>query len=138
MGLALQPRAPLALAPLFLLGACGQAEAPTSNVAAPAPPPIEGDVGTAERLVRERLGAAAAGIRFTGARRSASGAVQIICGSFEQGGNRQRYIVIASEDAFVESQMEAGEMEQAFTEFCGQDGAPPPRPLDRTPAGNAQ
>jgi hypothetical protein len=138
MGLALQPRQPLALAPLLLLGACGQADAPAANVAAPARPAIEGDVGTAERLVRERLGAGAAGIRFTGARRSASGAVQIICGSFEQGPSRQRYIVVAGEDAFVESQMEAGEMEQAYVEFCGRDGTPPPRPPDRTPAGNAQ
>jgi hypothetical protein len=112
-----------------LLAACQQAEAPANQVAV-APPqkaaPL-GDVGTAERLVRARI-AAGGEIRFVAAIRSASDQVPIVCGQYEQGGRRQRYVVVNGEDAFVEPQMRPGEMDRAVAEFCGQghDNRPPP------------
>ena len=109
----------LALAPLLLLAACQRAEQP-ANQAEAAPPPqptAAGDISAAEELVRRRLGGSAE-IRFSGARRSASEGVAIVCGFYEQGGARRRYIVVGDEDAFVESQMVPGEMERAVREFC--------------------
>ena len=121
----------LVAAPLFLVacqreaGPANQANqnAPASNAAAAAP----GDVGAAETLVRQRLGGGA-GISFVAAQRSASGGVPIVCGAWEQGGARHRYIVVNGEDAFVETQMRPGEMDRAVGEFCrpGTDNRPPP------------
>ena len=111
---------------LGLLAACGrdepeaannQAAAAPANTAAPAPEG-ESDVSTAERKVRERLGNPQ-GVAFSNARRGASEGVRIICGDYEQGGQRQRYIVVGGEEVFVEPQMQAGEMDRAFAEFCG-------------------
>jgi hypothetical protein len=105
------------LAAPFLLAACQQAEAP-ANKAAPAPKAADGgDVAGAERLVRARIGAGGE-VRFFDARRSASEGVPIVCGFYEQAGQRRRYIVVGGEDAFVEPQMRAGEMDRAVAEFC--------------------
>lgn len=116
----------LALAALLLLAACQRAETP-ANQAAPAAPPRadQGDVSAAERLVRQRLGTTGE-IHFSGARRSAADGVAIVCGGYEQGGSRQRYIVVGADEAFIEPQMQAGEMDRAFAEFCreGTDNAP--------------
>jgi len=117
------------LAAPLLLAACQQAEPPANNQAAVAPPQKaapESDVSAAERLVRARIPGGEA--RFFGARRSASEGVAIVCGLFEQGGRRQRYIVVNREEAFVESQMQPGQMDRAVAEFCGQgtDNRPPP------------
>ena len=110
---------------LGLLAACGREEPAANNQAAAAPanaaasaPEGEGDVSTAERQVRERLGNPQ-GVIFSNARRGASEGVRIICGDYEQDGQRQRYIVVGGEDVFVEPQMQAGEMDRAFAEFCG-------------------
>lgn len=111
-----------ALAPLLLLAACQRAE-PPANQAEAAPPPqptTAGDISAAEDLVRRRLGGRE--IRFSGARRSASEGVSIVCGFYEQEGARRRYIVVGDEDAFVESQMVPGEMERAVREFCREGG----------------
>jgi hypothetical protein len=127
---------PLVLAPF--LAACQQAAAPANNQVA-APPPQkaapESDVSAAQRLVRARLGGAE--VHFLAASRSASDGVPIVCGSYEQGGRTQRYVVVNREDAFVEPQMQPGQMDRAVAEFCGQgsDNRPPPA----TPArGNRQ
>jgi hypothetical protein len=118
------------LAAPLLLTACQQAAAP-ANQAVPAPVPQkaapESDVSAAERLVRARIGAGGEA-RFFGARRSASEGVPVVCGLYEQGGRRQRYIVVNSEEAFVEPQMQPGQMDRAVAEFCGQgnDNRPPP------------
>ena len=120
----------MVLAPL--LAACQQTEAPAGNQVAQAPAPKqavpESDVSAAERLVRARLGAAGAAVRFVAASRSASQGVPIVCGAYEQGGARQRYIVVNRDDTFVEPQMRPGQMERAVAEFCGQgnDNRPPP------------
>jgi hypothetical protein len=107
-----------ALALLILLGACRQAEAPAQKAPTPAPAPqAEGDVGAAQRLVRQRLGGAGE-VRFADAQRRAAGGVEIICGVYEQAGVRQRYIVVGGDRAFVEPQMRPGEMERAYGEFC--------------------
>jgi hypothetical protein len=112
---------------LLLISACGRggpandqaAAAPQKAPAAPAP---EGDVGAAERLVRERLGNPQ-GLAFSNPRRGASEGVGIVCGDYEQGGRRNRYIVVDRQDVFVESAMRAGEMDRAFGEFCGGERA---------------
>ena len=119
------------LAP-FLLTACQQADAPASNQAAAVPAPQkaapEGDVAAAERQVRARLGGAGGAINFVAATRSASEGIPVICGAYEQGGRRQRYIVVNGEEAFVEPQMLPGQMDRAAREFCGEgtDNRPPP------------
>ena len=121
---------PVVLAPL--LAACQQAPANNQAAAAPAPAPAqkaapESDVSAAQRLVRSRLGAGA-DVHFLEVHRSASAGVPIVCGFYEQGGHRQRYIVVNREDAFVEPQMRPGQMDQAVAEFCreGNDNRPPP------------
>lgn len=107
------------LAAPFLLAACQQAEAPADKVA-PAPKAADaGDVSAAQRLVRARIGAGGE-VHFLDARRTASGGVPIVCGFYEQAGQRRRYIVVGGEEAFVEPQMRAGEMERAAAEFCGE------------------
>lgn len=110
-----------ALALLLMLAGCQRAAAP-ANQAAPAPPPAaaptaEGDVGAAERLVRQRIGATGE-LHFAEAQRRAANGVPIICGAYEQSGVRKRYIVVGGEDAFVEPQMRAGEMERAWGQYC--------------------
>jgi len=128
---------PVGLAPL--LAACQQATAPANNqAAAPVPQKAapESDVGAAQRLVRARLGGGA-DVQFQAVHRSASDGVPIVCGTYQQGGRTQRYIVVNGEEAFVEPQMQPGEMDRANAEFCGEghDNRPPPA----TPApGNAQ
>ena len=112
----------LAAAPILLLAGCQQAEAPANQAASvPSAELPKGDVSVAEGIVRQRLGNPP-DLRFADAERSASQGVAIICGAFEQGGRRQRYIVIGGEEAFVEPQMQAGEMDRAFREYCGEGG----------------
>lgn len=110
-----------ALALLLVLAGCQRAEAP-ANKAAPAAPPAaapaaEGDVGAAQRLVRQRVGTTGE-LHFADARRRAANGVAIVCGAYQQGGVRQRYIVVGGEEAFVEPRMRAGEMERAWGEYC--------------------
>ena len=108
----------LALALLILLGACRQAEAPAQKAPTPAPAPqAEGDVGAAQWLVRQRLGGGGE-VHFADAQRRAANGVEIVCGAYERGGVRQRYIVVGGDQAFVEPQMRPGEMERAYGEFC--------------------
>jgi hypothetical protein len=109
------------------LAACHRGEAPANNMAAAAPRAAlpEGDVSAAERLVRARLGNPRT-IAFSAPRRSVSDGVRIVCGRFTQGGGApQRYIVVASRDAFVESRMRPGQMDQAVSEFCQNGGGAP-------------
>ena len=108
------------------LAACQREQAP-ANEAAPAPKQAtpEGDVGAAERLVRQRIGNGGE-VRFSSATRSGADGVPIVCGAYEQSGARHRYIVVGREEAFIEPQMRAGEMDRAVAEFCreGGDNAP--------------
>jgi hypothetical protein len=110
-----------AFALLILLAGCQRAEAP-ANQAAPAAPPAaapapEGDIGAAERLVRQRIGTGGE-VHFADAQRRAANGVPIVCGAYQQGGARHRYIVVAGDQAFVEPQMRGGEMERAWSEYC--------------------
>ena len=113
----------VALAPLLLVAACNgadasandQAAAPANAAAAASQP--QGDVSVAEAKVRERLGNPE-GLTFANARRGASEGVPIICGEYRQGDARQRYLVVDGEETFVEPQMQPGEMDRAFGEFC--------------------
>jgi hypothetical protein len=111
---------------LLVATACERGEAPVANEAVVTPravlPRPEGDVGKAERLVRARLGNRA-DVAFANPRRSASEGATIICGEYRQAGATHRYIVVGGEDVFVEPQMERGEMDRAFTEFCGGERA---------------
>src|SRR5688500_18879290 len=103
---------------LLILAGCQQSEAPANQAAAETVELPKGDVSVAEGIVRQRLGNPQ-DLVFADAERSASQGVPIICGAFEQGGRRHRYIVVGAQDAFIEPQMEAGEMDRAFSEFCG-------------------
>jgi len=120
----------LALAPVLLLAGCQRAEAPADRAEpAPAPQPAgQGEVGAAERLVRERLGTTGE-IHFFGARRSAADGVPIVCGLYEQGGVRRRYIVVGGEEPFIEPRMRAGVMDRAYAEFCREGTDNRPRPV---------
>jgi hypothetical protein len=120
-----------------LLAACQQAATSNNHVAAAPPQKAapEGDIAAAQRQVRARLNGAE--VHFLAANRSASEGVPIVCGSYEQSGRRQRYVVVNGEDAWVEPQMRPGQMDLAVAEYCGQgsDNRPPPA----TPApGNLQ
>ena len=115
----------IALAAVLLLAACRPAPAPenqAAEIAAPAEPAApaakaDGDVAAAQRLVRRRLGGG--GPRFLEAHAHRSGRVTIVCGAYEQGGVRRRYITVGADQAFIEPGMRRGEMDRAFREFCG-------------------
>ncbi len=109
----------IALASLLVLAACQSGGEANNQTAAPAPAPkADPQVGSAEQLVRQRLGAAAQ-VRFVQARTGNRRGATIVCGAYEQSGARHRYIVVGGDDVFVEPEMRAGEMERAFAEFCG-------------------
>ena len=109
----------IALASLLMLAACsGGAETNNQSAAAPPAPKADPQVSGAEQLVRQRIGGSAQ-VRFVEARSHDSDGARIVCGAYEQGGSRQRYIVVGGQEVFVEPQMRAGEMERAFAEFCG-------------------
>ena len=93
-----------------------QAEAApeTNRVAAP-----ETDVAAAERLVRQRAGGNGGEIRFGRPQTGAREGVTVVCGSYNQGGREQRYIVVNREDVFIEPEMAPGQMPRAVAEFCG-------------------
>lgn len=110
----------LAFASLSLLAACRTEPAPANNMAAPqvnAAAPAD-DRGVAERVVRRQLGNPR-GLGFSNARVHVTGRVPIVCGDFERGGRRERYIVVDGEAAWIESQMRPGEMDRAVREHCG-------------------
>lgn len=113
----------ITLAAILLLAACQRAETPSNQTAPEAPPAADpapkagADANAAERLVRRRIGGTG-GIRFVGSRQGRRDGVPVVCGNYEQNGGRHRYIV-AGEEAFIEPQMRAGEMDRAFREFCG-------------------
>ena len=129
----------LGLVAALLLAACNRAEAPANNQAAAAPQATgtasEGDVAVAERLVRERLGNPQ-GLVFGNPMRTASEGVTIVCGDYARGAERQRYIVVGGEDAFLEPEMQPGEMDRYFAEFCAEGRGNRPSPV--APQGNSQ
>ncbi len=103
------------------LAAC-QGATPANNQTAAAPTPAaqpETPVAVAERLIRARVGAYA---RFVEAAVRAHQGVNVVCGAYQQGDRRQRYIVVNGEDVFIESEMAAGEMPRAINEFCAEGG----------------
>ena len=102
-----------------IVGACRSEAEPAHNVAAapearaPATP-----TELAQRLVTERLDGAQ-GLGFFDVQTFNSEGATIVCGRVTRPGNApERYIAIGEEDVFVESQMEAGHMDRAVTEFC--------------------
>lgn len=113
----------LSLAPLLLVAACQRGPAP-GNAEGPPPPTTanavrpQSEAAAAEQVVRRSLGNAP-GIVFSPPVRRMTDGVPVYCGDFVQGGRRQRYIVVERDQAFIESQMRAGEMDRAVREFCG-------------------
>jgi hypothetical protein len=91
------------------------AEVPT-NAAAPSDP-----LATAERLVRAQIGSRGE-VRFVEARVRDHQGVPVVCGVYEQGGQRQRYIVVNGEQVWVEPDMGPGQMPIAVNEFCAEGG----------------
>ena len=112
--------APVLLIMGALLGGCSGGSEPVGNIAA-APPAVPKAVDPTERaqeLVRADLGRGAA-IRFAGAELFDSQGAAIVCGRFAADGQaEQRYIAVGGEDVFIESRMEAGEMDRAVAETC--------------------
>ena len=121
------------------LAACDVVPPPANNQAEGAPraaaPQGEGELTTAERRVRERLGHGP-DVVFSNPRRSASEGVTIVCGEYARGEARQRYIVVDSTDVFLEPELQPGEMDRYYGEFCGE--GPGNRPPPAAPQGNAQ
>lgn len=109
-----------ALAPLSLLAACQNQPAPANKVAAPPARAVRppDDRAVAERVVRRQLDNPP-GLTFLNARVLVTDRVPIVCGDVERGGRRERYIVVAGEAAWVESQMAAGEMDRVVRRHCG-------------------
>ena len=127
----------LGLASLLALAACDRGEDANAqaNAAANAAAAEESDVGKAERLVRERLGNAE-GVTFADPIRTASQEIGIVCGRYTHEGATHRYVVVAGEDVFLEPEMEEGEMERGYSEFCREGTGNRPSPV--TPQKNAQ
>jgi hypothetical protein len=103
-----------------LVGGCQSGAAPVGNeaAAAPAPPPAASPAEAAQRMVLERLGGQQ-NLVFSDLQLFNSAGATIVCGRVTQaGGAPQRYIAVGEEDVFIESQMEAGHMDQAAAEFC--------------------
>ena len=93
-----------------------QSAAAPTNAAAPSDP-----LAVAERLVRARVQQRGE-VRFIEARVRDHQGVAVVCGAYEQGGQRLRYIVVDGQDVFVEPEMGAGQMPQAINEFCAEGG----------------
>jgi len=105
------------------LAAC-QSAAPANNQSAAAPTPAaqpETPVAAAERLVRARVRQGGE-VRFAESRAGTHEGVNVVCGAYQQGQARHRYIVVNGEDVFVEPEMAAGEMPRAISEFCAEGG----------------
>ncbi len=104
---------------VLVLGACRSEAEPANNVAAaPAAPAPANPTELAQRLVSQRLGAAE-GLGFSEVQLFSSQGATIVCGRVTRPGNApERYITVGEEDVFVESQMQAGHMDQAYNEFC--------------------
>jgi hypothetical protein len=117
-----RPPAPVLALPLVagLLGACsGKAEPPANVAAAPAEKQVLSPEQAAQAAVLRQL-AAGSDVSFGAARLVTTNGEQIVCGRYRvPGQDEQRYISVDGEFTFVESQMEAGHMDQAFAEFCG-------------------
>jgi hypothetical protein len=87
--------------------------------AVPATPPAPTPAEVAQRLVVQRLGGQQQQLAFSDIRLFNSSGATIVCGRVTPAGAAaQRYIAVGEEDVFVESQMEAGHMDQAAAEFC--------------------
>ena len=106
-----------------LLAGCGGAAAPedkAARVEAPAPARA-GPEAEAERLVRQRLGPVE--LRFEEARAYRRDGIAIVCGSYSQPGRpHQRFVAVGDIDVWLEHEMEPGQMDRAFAEYC-RDGA---------------
>jgi hypothetical protein len=102
-----------------LVGGCQRAPEGVNNVvSATAPKAAPSPQEIAQRLVRQRLGAAG-GLQFGDAQVFASQGATIVCGRFmPEGQPAQRFVAVGEEDVFIESQMQPGHMDQAVTEFC--------------------
>jgi hypothetical protein len=103
-----------------LIGGCQSGAAPANEAASavPATPTPPSPAEVAQRLVVQRLGGQQQ-LAFSEVRLFNSSGATIVCGRVTPAGAAaQRYIAVGEEDVFVESQMEAGHMDQAASEFC--------------------
>ena len=116
-----QPRSlALPLIASALVGGCQSGAAPANDAASvmPAKPAARNPAELAQRLVAQRLGGQQQ-LAFSDLQLFNSAGATIVCGRVAAAGAApQRYIAVGEEDVFVESQMEAGHMDQAVAEFC--------------------
>ena len=114
------PARALPLIATALIGGCQSGAGPTNNIAAtgapPKAPPSAAEL--ARNLVAQQLGSGGS-LTFAEPQIFTSQGATIVCGRVAQAGQPpQRYIAVGEQDVFVESQMQAGHMDQAMTEFC--------------------
>jgi hypothetical protein len=106
--------------------ACGDAAVPANQATAataPAPPAPATPDAVAQRLVRQQLGAAGSGLRFGAASIYTHDGVPVVCGSYAEAGRpEQRFVAVGDIDVWLEPNMQPGEMDRAFAEYC-RDGA---------------
>ncbi len=110
----------LPLTAAALIGGCQSGTAPANEAASavPATPAALNPAEIAQRLVVQRLGGQQQ-LAFSDVQLFNSAGATIVCGRVTPAGAApQRYIAVGEEDVFVESQMEAGHMDQAAAEFC--------------------
>ena len=104
-----------------MIGGCQSGAAPANEAASavPATPAALDPAEVAQRLVVQRLGGQQQQLAFSDVQLFNSAGATIVCGRVTpDGAAAQRYIAVGEEDVFVESQMEAGHMDQAAAEFC--------------------
>lgn len=88
--------------------------APAANVAAV---PARNDLQVAEDIVRRQVGNPQ-GLSFSNEVAYRDDRIAIVCGEVTRAGRSERYIVVDGRGAWVESQMQPGEMGRAVREFC--------------------
>ena len=110
-----------ALAVLLALPAACQNQPQTAANAVPPVkaevPPVRTDLQAAEDVVRRQLNNPP-GLRFANGAVWRDQRIAIVCGEVVRDGRRERYLVVDGRAAWVESEMQPGEMERAVREFC--------------------
>ena len=106
---------------LALPAACQNQPQPAANAVLPAKaaeaPPVRTDLQAAEDVVRRQLNNPP-GLSFANGAVWRDQRIAIVCGEVMRDGRRERYIVVDGRAAWVESEMQPGEMARAVSEFC--------------------
>ena len=106
---------------LALPAACQNQPEAANNNAMPAAKavvaPARNDLQIAEDTVRNQLGNAQE-LSFANAVAHRDDRIAIVCGEVTRAGRSERYIAVDGRGAWLESEMQPGEMDRAVREFC--------------------